>query len=162
MRGELAFQNQIVSRANVLGGHVCDLSAVGGGVPDLSIGLEGKEYWLELKFGKFKLLHSKYDEFYWGTLTRQQLDFLIKRSREGGAVCAVLGYFVVEGDYVSDNKQAYLHCMHPAEYLEKLWQKKGYTAGAAVLDQTHTAPARIMWSARELFDFIESAALARS
>ena len=148
-----------MARFRAIGSHVVDLSAVGGNVPDLSIGHNHRELWLELKFAKFKLRHSHYDDFRWDTMQRGQIDFLKQRGEHGSAICAILGYFIVSGDYsTKDHVEAYVHCCSPEWYLENIWAKKGYSAGAAILDQQRCTNARDLATGADLLRFIIGAA----
>lgn len=157
IQGEDHFQDWVQNRITASGGHFEDHRfSAQPSVPDLSCGFSGMDYWLELKYGEFKLLHNKYDDLVFSTMQRRQLDWLEKRQRTGRATCGVLGYFVTRGDYRVDNPLAYVFFMQVHHFLEYVWQKK-WSVGAAILSPC-CAPAHCVATGRALFDFIDAAA----
>lgn len=160
IKGEDKFQEWVQARIIGCGGHFQDHRfSAQNDVPDLSAAYKRHDYWLELKYGEFKLLHSRYDEFYFHTHTRGQLAWLQNRKRNGRAVCGVLGYFTVTGD--GGTSQAYLFFMDVDEYLSKVWTKVNrMNAGAAVLGPW-SAAAHSIKTGDDLFAFINSRAAAR-
>lgn len=153
--GEDKFQDWVQDRITGAGGHFQDHRfSAQNDVPDLSCALAGRDYWLELKYGEFALRHDGYDDFYFNTMKRGQLEWLIKRSQHGQATCGVLGYFVAKGDHSSDR---YLFFMTANKYLAHIWTKKRFDVGAVMLlpcsmraDECRTG--------RDLFSFIDGAA----
>lgn len=134
IQGEDQFQRWVMARLGVLGlEHEChaqDFSSFQYDVPDLNFTFEGREYWLELKYGEFKMLHSGYDEFSWKTMQRGQLDWLERRGNAGAYCVGILGYAVMKGNH---STTPYLIFMNPSYYLATVWQKKGFSAGAALM-----------------------------
>lgn len=147
------FQVKFVSPKLRAVGHVWDhrYSALPD-VPDMSCGAHGVDYWLELKYGKFKLGHDKYDDFYFRETTRGQLQWLVERARTGKAICGILGYMNC-GEHAQ-----YLVFMTGTVYLEWVWQKK-LNAGAVILSEFST-PAASVLTGRDLLSFIGRAAAA--
>lgn len=125
-------------------------------VPDVSCAAHGVDYWLELKYGEFKLLHTKYDRLEFET-TRGQLSFLEQRAKHGRAICGVLAYIVVSGDLLIPftDRQVYLFFMTAKTYLRKVW-KTDYDVGAAILSQ-HTRALADVLTGRDLLRFIHEA-----
>lgn len=154
------FQAWVMEKFNIAG-HVFDHrhSALPD-VPDLSAAADGKDYWLELKYGEFKMLHSGYDKLRFKT-TRGQLNFLIRRSLHGSALCGIMAYFKVSGDYPVDGGPEYLFYMNPIEYLARVFPNQkvlrdGICVGTAMLSRC-VRPAHSVRTARDLLDFIEEA-----
>ena len=106
-------------------GHVQDhrMSALPN-VPDLSVASYGNDYWLELKYGQFKLGHDKYSPFKYRETTAGQLDWLTNRSRNGRSICGILGYAACgDVDFIT---------FHTAPSYKKAVER-GATIGAILL-----------------------------
>jgi hypothetical protein len=104
------------------------------GIPDLSAAHDGKDYWLELKYGEFGMAEGPegrdYDTFEFSEVTRQQLEWLRIRELAGGARCGILGYFRVRPSYLTH----YVFFMPPQRYLDKVWRNNdSFSVGAAIL-----------------------------
>lgn len=166
---EDSFQKWVVQRFRGLvpGGHVLDLSAVGGDVPDLNVACcdydadeagSGYEYWLELKFDWFRLGHSRYDDFEWSQAKRGQLEWLSRRAHQRTARCGVLGY---ARSYGIDKTHSvdYLIFHTVEQYLEEVWMKKPQSGG--VFLGPRATPAHSINTGRDLIKFIDHAAVAR-
>lgn len=106
-------------------GHVQDhrMSALPN-VPDLSLASYGNDYWLELKYGQFKLGHDKYSPFKYRETTAGQLNWLTNRSRNGRSICGILGYAACgDVDFIT---------FHTAPSYKKAVER-GATIGAILL-----------------------------
>lgn len=163
MKSEDEFQMWVLARFAALaasGGpyfaHGQDFSAMGDDVPDLNITVNGREYWLELKFDRFKLLHSGYDKFKWSKMQRGQLEWLINRSRAGAAVCGILGYAVAKGDG-EHGGSPYLVFHHVNHYMAECWVNTSpHTIGSIILGP-RSCPAHYVKTGRGLLEFIDAA-----
>jgi hypothetical protein len=136
-------------KLNVVG-VVQDFSAVGENIPDLYASANNNDYWLELKYEKFKLGHDKYDRFEYSTITRGQLEWLKQRQIHGHAFCGILGYMNTGG--IAD----WVTFMTAEVYLQWIWRKE-VTAGAVILTRYAMGADRIKTGA-DLLQFIQSAA----
>lgn len=158
--GEDKFQGWVQERIIGAGGHYEDHRySHGVGVPDLSCGFGGRDYWLELKYGEFKLLHRKYDDFHFVTMQRRQLDWLQKRSATGRATCGVLGYFLTTGDHKLPKGTpgiGYYFFATVGDYLQNIWQKR-LSTGAVILSG-RCAAAHSIKTGPDLFRFIDDRA----
>lgn len=119
------------------------------GVPDLSFAYTGDDYWLELKYGVFKLGREKYDRFHFGQTTRGQLEWLKERAEHGSAECGILAFWKT-GD------SGWLSYIPPERYLSEIWNDTGWTAGSAILADW-TVKADHIRSAGDLQAFIQKA-----
>ena len=130
IKSEKFFQSWVMKRLGAIG-HVQDhrFSALPD-VPDLSAAVRGYDYWLELKYGKFRLGHDRYDRFEFEETTAGQLKWLQDRMTYGQARCGILGYINTTG--VID----YLVFMPPAAY--KLTISRRYTIGTVLLLNNYT------------------------
>lgn len=155
IHNEDTFQQWVKDRLIAVGAHVQDFSAHGGDVPDLSAALLEQEYWLELKYGVFKLLHTKYDEFFYRETKRGQLAWLCKRQEQSTAICGILGYAMMQGNH-SSTPYITFHSAH--YYLAEVWTRVNrWCAGSVILSQ-RAAPAHSLLTGRALLDFIARAA----
>lgn len=94
LHSETEFQGWVQGKLTRVG-HVQDhrMSAIPG-VPDLSAAVALKDYWLELKYGEFRLGHDKYDRFHFPSpQIARQLDWLVNRQMNSRAICGILAYF---------------------------------------------------------------------
>lgn len=158
LQGEDKFQEWVQLRVAGTGGHYQDHRfSAQNDVPDLSCAVRGKDYWLELKYGHFKLLHAKYDDFAFATMQRGQLEWLEKRAKSGRACGGVLAYFTLAVDHpVPEQSNAHLFFMTARHYLELIWQKK-MSVGAILLSPC-TMRADQCPTGQSLFAFIDAAA----
>lgn len=97
-------------------------------IPDMSVGYDGRNYWLELKYAKFKMPPGgPYSRFHFKETTRGQLAWLASRETSGGGYCGILGF------YTAGPHSDYICYVPPFYYLHRLWNKPGISAGAAIL-----------------------------
>jgi hypothetical protein len=73
-------QQEIVNIAKKMGFSVQSLAKLGGGIPDLLLGRQGKNYLIEIKSGKYTTLTPKQEEWHkaWNgqkIIIRTPLDF---------------------------------------------------------------------------------------
>lgn len=120
-------------------------------VPDLSFAMDGVDFWLELKFDRFRLGHDRYDDFKFREYKPGQSMWLYERGTYGKAVCGYLGYVQTFGDDPSRSVD-YLCFLTPTWY--KKYEKQ--TVGALLLSKHTTAFADVT-SARLLTEFILTA-----
>lgn len=149
---EADFQDWVNERCDFLkrihSAHWQDFSDYEHDVPDLNLCWKGKEYWLELKFGRFKLLHSGYQRFYWRTLQPGQIEWLKKREI-AGSITGILGYAIMQGDHT---ETPYITFHTVDQYLALA---KDYCAGAMILSP-RSAAAHLLPRAGDLLAFIEA------
>lgn len=148
IRNEGNFQAWVLNRFRAITyrSHFTDLSAVGGGVPDFNATVAGEEYWLELKYGEFRVLHSRYDDFKWATLKLAQVDWLRRRQKAGARHCFILGFAWVIGDH---SRAPYLIAHDPRDYANRENQNFG-----GVLLSDAAAPAHSVKTGPDLLDFL--------
>lgn len=153
---ESDFQKWVMDRFDaltvVLGkeGHAQDFSAFHDDVPDVNFMVRGVDYWLELKFGRFKLLHSGYERFHWRTAQSGQLAWLEKREK-AGAVAGLLGYAIMFGN---SSETPYLTFHTVAQYKAALEGK--HDVGAIMLSP-QSACAHYIKTGQGLLNFITHA-----
>lgn len=134
--------------------HLQDFSSMSDDVPDLGLTFKGQEFWLELKFGRFKLLHSGYDRFYWRNAQAGQTDWLRKRER-AGAICGYLGYAIAQGDHT---ETPYI-TFHIPNVYEAIRENRKYCIGALMLSP-RAVGAHCIKTGADLLSFIETARAA--
>lgn len=138
--------------------HWQDFSDYEHDVADLNLCWKGKEYWLELKFNRFKLLYSGYDRFRWSSLQSGQKSWLRKREI-AGSVAGILGYAKTYGEGRQYNGLDYIVFTTVDQYDEM--QRREYCAGAMILSPRSVA-AHLVPRAGDLLAFIEAGAAGGS
>lgn len=160
MKNEDDFQKWVMARlmayGNYLPCHFQDFSGMDRDVPDLNWTAMSQEFWVELKFDRFRLGRNKYDQFKWSKLQRAQLQWLMERERAGAMYCGILGYASVYGD--TDNGVGYL-VYHPAhQYMAQHWHGK-FSIGSVILNNAYSIAFDQVKNGSDLMEFISRATL---
>lgn len=129
-RDEADFQRWAISNMIVRGAHVQDHSYLSPpSVPDLSVGLSGQEYWLELKFNRFNV-NREHAHFEFTETKRGQLEWLVRRERAICQPCGILGLM-----QILPSLTQYMVYIPAWMYLDRVWMNKGLTASAVMLSK---------------------------
>lgn len=155
IQSEKDFRNWVIAMFTVKGGHIQgheDRHSTG--IPDISAAYDGVDYWLELKYDEFTLTTEHYQRFEYRELTRQQLEWLIRRAEAGDAACGILGCFALRSSLVTNR---YVFYMEADAYLGKLWRGNAQMSVGAVMLSPYSMDIKYLTSLPKLVEFIQAA-----
>ena len=150
IRNEDHFQREVIRLTVGAGAHVQPFQNLEWpGVPDLSVGWNTRDFWLELKYARCGIRMQEYDRFEFSTLKAAQLAWLEERASQSLAFCGILGYVVVPPgrhvDYI---------CYYPAStYRSRVWRNEKYSVAAMILSE-YSIPADEIKTGEDLLRFI--------
>lgn len=119
-------------------------------VPDVSASMLGMDYWLELKYARFRC-DRQYSPFKFDEVKRGQLDWLDKRAQHGRAECGILGYCQIES-------RTWISYSTSAWYLRRIWFGESPFSIAAAMLTPMLAPADRVKTGNDLVMLIDQGA----